>query len=259
VVKSNGKIALLDFGSVGYIDDRMRDKIRLFYFSISRENVSKATEIFLDICNVSESTISKGSLEQDFREFLDFQRLKRNGYQIDDGMNQTLIAVALKHGFAPPPMFILLERALLEVEDVTRELSPNFDFNSVLGPTLEEIIKDKVSHAADPIGAIQTAQDYKMLAAKGPKKVYSILEKIESDSLTVKVDPSVFEDFRRDIWRIMGIMGVSIIAMALLFLIMVARISFQIPVIQMSVTAVPIVLIWLISVWWIYRRWKGPK
>jgi len=224
----------------------------------ARTIIGRKPDLFI-YHHVSESTIAKGSLEQEFREFLDFQRLKRGGYPIDEGMNQNLISVALKHGFAPPPSFMLLERALLEVEDVTRELSPNFDFNSVIAPVLKEIIKEKASHATDPIGAIQTAQDYKMLATKGPKKVYSILEKIESDSLVIKVDPGVFEDFRMDIWRIMGIMVVSIIAMALLFLIMVVRISFQTPILHMSVTAVPIVLIWLISVWWIYRRWKGPR
>jgi ubiquinone biosynthesis protein len=259
LVQKSGKIALLDFGSVGYLDARMRDKIRLFYLSISTDDVSRATEIFLDICNVNESKLNRPAFEQDIREFLDFQRLQREGYQLEEGMNQRIVAVALKHGFAPPPSFILLERALLEAEGVARKLSAKFDLNQMLKPILRDVIKEKISTAVDPIGAMQTAQEYRQLMRKGPKKAYSILEKLDAGELTIKVETEFVEDLRRDLWKLFGILGVSIIAMLLLFMITVTGITLETPILNLSITAIPIVLIWLIAVWWIYRRWKGPK
>jgi len=259
LVQSGGKIALLDFGSIGYLDDKTRDKIRLFYLYIARENVSSAVEIFLDICLVSEVKINRAALEQDFREFLDYQRLQREGQKIDEGMNQKLVAIALKHGFIPPPQFILLERALLEAEGVARELSANFDINQMLIPILDEVIQDKISTAVDPIRTMQTAQEYRELMRRGPKKVNSILEKLDSGTLTVKVDTSFVKDLRLDMWRMFLIFGISIIALGLLFFITLGGISFKTPIFHISLTVFPIIIIWLFSVWWIYRRWEGPR
>jgi ubiquinone biosynthesis protein len=259
MVQSGCKIALLDFGSIGFLDEKMRNKIRLFYLFIAKENVSRATEIFLDICQVSESKINRPALEQDLKEFLDYQRLLRKGHQIKDGMNQRIVSVALKHGFAPPPPFILLERALLEVEGVARKLSPKFDLNEMLRPILGDMLKEKLTTEMDPLGAIQTAQEYKELMRKGPKKVLSILDKLDSGDLVVKMDSTLVDDIRQDMWRIVLIMGVTIIAMALLLMVAVAGITIKTPVFGMSVTAIPILILWLVAIWWIYRRWRGPR
>ncbi len=251
LVQSGGKIAFLDFGSIGYLDTRTRDKIRLFYLYIAKENVSSAVEIFLDICQISETKVNRSALEQDFREFLDYQQLQRIGHKIDDGMNQKLVSIALKHGFMPPPQFILLERALLEAEGVCRGLSANFDIN--------QMIQDKVSTSIDPIRAIQTASEYRELMRRGPKKVHSILEKLDSGTLTVKVDTSFVKDLRLDIWRMFLIFGISIIALGLVFFVTMGGITFKTPIFHISLTIIPIIIIWLVSVWWIYRRWKGPR
>jgi ubiquinone biosynthesis protein len=259
LIQRTGRIAFLDFGSIGYLDSTMRDKIRLFYFSVAAENVSRAAEIFVDICEVSESRLNRPALEQDLREFLDFQKLHRKGVKLTDGMNQKLVSVALKHGFAPPTQFILLERALLEAEAVCCRLSTSFDLNSMLKPILGEVIKDKISSAVDPVGAIQTATEYRQLMQKGPKRLYSILKKLDSGTLTVKMDTELVDEIRKDMWRIVLIMGVSIIAMALLFMITIAGLSLETPVFGMSITAFPIIILWMLSIWWIYRRWRGPR
>ena len=259
LVQKGGRIALLDFGSVGYIDDVMRDKIRLFYFSMAKNNVTKATEIFLDICGVSEVNINRPALEQDFSEFLDYQKLHREGVQIDTGMNQKLISISIKHGFAPPPAFILLERALLEAEGVARNLTPDFDLDQMLLPLLGEVIEDKMSAVTDPIATIQTAQEYKQLVQKGPRKINSILEQLDSGNIVVKVDSEDIKNIRLDLWRIFGLSAVSIAAMVFLFLIAIMGFSLKTPFFNLSITVLPILLIWLVCVWWILRKWKGPR
>jgi ubiquinone biosynthesis protein len=258
-VQSGGRIALLDFGSIGYLDDKTRDKIRLFYFYLARENVSGAVEIFLDICQISEIKINRPALEQDIREFFDYQRLQRGGKKIDKGMNQKLVSIALKHGFMPPPQFILLERALLEAEGVCRELMVNFDINQMLMPILNEVIQEKVSKTVDPIRTIQTAQEYRELLRHGPKKVQSILEKMDSGTLTINVDTSFLKETRIDIWRMFLILIISIIALELQFLIIVGGMSFKTPIFNISLTIIPIFIIWFVSAWWVYLHWKGPR
>ncbi|UCH88899.1 MAG: AarF/ABC1/UbiB kinase family protein [Thermoplasmata archaeon] len=259
MVQAGGNIALLDFGSVGYIDGRMRDKVRLFYFSISKEHVEKATELFLEICKVSESAVNRPALEQDFREFLDFQKLRRQGVPITPGMNQNIVSIALKHNFAPPTTFILLERALLEADGVARALSANFDINEMLRPILGDVIKEKIDEALDPIAALQRAQEYRELMRKGPKKVSSVLDKLDSGELVIKMETDIASEIRTDLWRIVGVMGVSIMAMTLLIMITITGITLEIPIINLSLTTVPIIILWIIALWWIMRRWKGPR
>jgi ubiquinone biosynthesis protein len=259
LVHSDGRIIFLDFGSVGYLDARMRDRIRLFYLSMMKEDASRAAEILLEICEANESKVNRPALEQDLQELLEYQRLLREGHELDEGMNQRLVFVALKHGFAPPVQFILLERALLEAESVCRTISPGFKFDSMLLPLLGELVREKARTAVDPLGALQTAQEYRELVQKGPKRAYSILKKLDSGELVVKTDASFMNDIRTDLWRITLILSATLMAMTLLLMIALVGRTFEIPLLGVSLTAGPIVAIWLISVWWIYRRWKGPR
>jgi len=258
LVQKTGKIALLDFGSVGYIDAKMRDKIRLFYFSISRENVTKAVELFLDICAVSEKKLNLPALEQDFREFLDYQKLVREGRKVSEGMNQRLISIALKHEFAPPTPFILLERALLLAEGVCRSLAADFDFNQMLMPVLGDVIRDKTEEALDPVGALQTAQAVRELRREGPKKIMDVLDKLDAGEIVIKAEVPALNELRRDVWRIMGVVALSIVAMILLFMVTYMGISLNTPFLNVSIPSASIVIIWLVGVWFVMRRWKGP-
>ncbi len=258
-VLTKGRIALLDYGSIGYLDNKMRDKIRLFYFSIAQKNVSKAAEIFLDICKVPESSVNRPAFEQDFREFLDYQGLLKAGYEIAEGMNQRLVSIALKHGFAPPTEFILLERSLLETEGVCRKLTKNFDINQMLMPILSDVIKEKASDVMDPIGAIQSAQSYRELMQKAPKKMVSILEKLDSGNIMVQVDASLLENLRRDFWRMYMITGISVLALVLLFMVSFMGFNLKIPFLHISISSLSIIVIWFIVIWWLYRRWRGPR
>ncbi len=170
-----------------------------------------------------------------------------------------MVSIALKHDFAPPAQFILLERALMEVEGVARAISPDFDLNEMLLPIIGEVVKDKTESVLDPIRALQTAQDYRTLVQKGPKKAYSVLEKLDSGTLVVGIDPEFIKIMRRDMWRIVWMSGVSVAAMLILFFIVVGGVSFKLPILSLSVSAAPVLIFWLIGIWWIYRKWKGPR
>ncbi len=129
----------------------------------------------------------------------------------------------------------------------------------MLLPILGELIQDKVSEALDPIAAIRTAQDYRELARKGPRRVSSILRKLDAGELEVKVDREMVRELRRDMWRITLTLSVTIMAAALLFVVAFMGMSLETPLFGISVTAGPIVLVWAVAVWYLYRRYEGPR
>jgi ubiquinone biosynthesis protein len=258
-VLKGGRVAFLDFGAVGYLDGRMKDRFRLFYLSVAREDIARAADILVEVCDADEAGLNRPALEQDLREFFDYQRLRREGHELQEGMNRKLASVALKHGFAPPAQFVTLERALLESEEVCRALSPDFDINKMLMPILGELIRDKVSEALDPIAAIRTAQDYRELARKGPRRVSSILRKLDAGELEVKVDQDMVRELRRDMWRITLTLSVTIMAAALLFVVAFMGMSLETPLLGISVIAGPIVVVRAVAVWYLYRRYEGPR
>jgi hypothetical protein len=47
--------------------------------------------------------------------------------------------------------------------------------------------------------------------------------------------------------------------MILLFMVTYMGISLETPILQVSVPSVFIVVIWLVGVWYIMRRWEGPR
>jgi ubiquinone biosynthesis protein len=119
VMKGN-RVCFLDFGAIGYMNDDTRDQVSTFYISLIQENVKKAAEAFVDMSGGQVKDVDFQRLEWDLRDFVDYSMMKKDDVPIADGMNQRMVDIALKHNLMLPSSFFLFERALMQVEGVSR-------------------------------------------------------------------------------------------------------------------------------------------
>ena len=82
--------------------------------------------------------------------------------------------------------------------------------------------------------------------------------KIGRGELKVKVDTEFIDNLRNDIWKMFWIYGISVVSLVLMFLLTYTGLSLKTPVLNISITVLTVLIIWLALVWWIYKRWKGP-
>jgi ubiquinone biosynthesis protein len=253
VLKGN-RICFLDFGAIGYLDTETKELVGTFYIMLIRKEVGRAAQALLELSRTPENKVDVQRLEWDLRDFVDYNLLRKANVPIDKGTNQRLVTIAMRHNIMLPSSFVLLERALMQIEGVCRDLNPNFDIVEAAQENLLPTLRERYKIKPDPLLAVETLHDYKKFVNTFPKRVDKVLEKLENDDLTIKIDRAFMEDLVSYRKKTNLILVVSIIAAVLIFYITYTGQTINLLFPQLTLTVVSILIIWLFAVILIYRR-----
>jgi ubiquinone biosynthesis protein len=253
VLKGN-KVAFLDFGAIGYMNDETREQVSTFYISLIKKDVKQAAEAFVEMSKGNKSEIDLQRLEWDLRDFVDYSMMRKEKVDIAQGMNQRMVDVALNHNLMLPSSFFLFERALAQVEGVCRELYPPFDIVEVAQANIIPLLRKRYQLRPDPIQVLETAREYRKFMHALPKRADKILKKLEGDELKIKVDQTIFKDLKSYIRKIGLILSVSIIAASVILYMAISDDVIRVNFLPISFSVLSVVLLWLLSIILIYRR-----
>jgi ubiquinone biosynthesis protein len=253
-VLKDGRVCFLDFGAIGYLDREMRDKVSLFYMSLVREETGKAARVLLELSGAPAGKVDMRALEWDLRDFLDFTLLKKDKIEMARGMNQRIITIAMKHGVMLPSSFVLLERALAQIEGACRALYPAFDVMELAQKNLGMMLEARYAPSLDPLQAVETAREYRGLMRELPGRLDKVLRRVEAGDFTVKVDGSLFDEMKVNIRRMGKILAVTVMAAALILYIGWEGPSFQLQFVHLTIGVSGVFLAWLIAVVYIGKR-----
>ncbi len=249
-----GGVCLLDFGAIGYLDDRARERTTDLYMSLVRKDPVGVARALVELSEVPRGKVDMPRLEWDVRDFVDHMSLVRGGAGIAKGMNQRLVDVAMRNGVAPPTSFVLLERALLQVEGVCRTLDPAFDVIRLAEESLPTLVRERLRPRREPLQAVATARDYAELLRELPGRLDRLLTRLDAGELTIKAEVAVLEDIRRQVRRVGLMLVASLVAIALVFYITWAGTVVDIPDLGVKVSVPLILVLWVIALVAIWRR-----
>jgi ubiquinone biosynthesis protein len=253
IMKGN-RVCFLDFGAIGYMDDDTRDLVGTFYLALITENTKKAAQSLIQLSGTAESAVNFQRLEWDLRDLLDYNILQRAKVPVDSGANQRIIDVAMKHGVMLPSSFVLFERAMAQVDGVCRALNPGFDIVEIAKKNIMPVLRERYQMKPEPLETLEAAREYRKFMGMLPKKADAVLRKLESGELSVKIDSEPMDNLRRQIRKTGYILALTIILATLMINIAISGKSIDIDPIPVSLSAVSIVVIWIIAVFFIHRR-----
>ncbi len=251
-VLRDGRICFLDFGAVGWLDQESRSRVAAFYVALVQRDVARAAEALAVLAGTDEVNLS--NLEADLLDFLDFMELRRQHKNLPVGGNQRIVAIATAHGVSLPPTFVLLERALGQVEGVCRDLDPAFDIVSVAQTSILQVVKSQYLQRPKLLDLVEASADYRRLAREAPRRILRVLDDVEHGRLKVIVDTSFVDDLRRQVWRMALIVSVSIVMAALIYTATLTQSTVQVPLLGARVGVFAVLAVWVALVVLIYRR-----
>ena len=137
-ILNNSVICYLDFGMMGRIDLRTRDKFADLIAGIAQRNEQKATEAFLAL-TAWEKAPERTELEKNMVELMD-RHLYRPLKDVKLGkFIHQLLEIATAHRLRIAPDLFLMLKALSSVESLGRILDPDFDMISHAAPFVRRI------------------------------------------------------------------------------------------------------------------------
>src|SRR5215207_7128748 len=124
LVDTTGFLGLLDFGSVGRLDDGSREAMAMLLLAIERDSSLTAADALLELLDAPADELDERSLE---REIGQLMTRFRAGISRQPELFGQLFRLVSRHGFAVPPQIAAAFRTLAELENTLRRLDPELD------------------------------------------------------------------------------------------------------------------------------------
>ena len=195
LVLDDGRVGLLDFGSVGRVDASLRDALQRLLLAVDRGDPLGTTDALLELVPRPDA-VDEQRLERDLGRLI--TRHVGSASPSSVRMFGDLFRIVADHGLSIPPELAAVFRALGTIEGTIEGLAPGFDFvteaRALAGAYVTEQVRpDTVRHAVgDELVALLP------ILRRLPRRVERIANAVEHGRLGVNV--RLFADERdRDV------------------------------------------------------------
>jgi ubiquinone biosynthesis protein len=188
---ADGRLGLLDFGSVGRIDAGLRAALQRLLLALDRGDPASLADALLDVVERPEE-LDEARLERTLGRFA--ARHVAPGITPDVRMFTDLFRIVAEHGLAIPPEIAAVFRSLATMEGTLTQLDPGFDIVAgarrfASGQLAERLGPEELRRAAvDELAALLP------MLRRLPRRVDRIGQALETGRLSVNVrllaDPS---------------------------------------------------------------------
>ena len=215
----DGRIGLMDFGIVGRVSPELREIIANTLLALLSKDFDKLTDQYIELGLVSEEMdagIFRKEFRADLQDFLEplygltLKELNFSEY-ID-----TVTHLALKHSMKIPSDLLLINKAMLIVENFARELDPDFDFISAAEPYAATLMKKRMSPGRIYTKTLRNIEEIGDFALLFPKQMKQIIRKIVRDDIHIKMTHIGLDRLIRDMDRSSNRIAFSMVISAIL-------------------------------------------
>ena len=181
------RLALIDLGMVARIPPGMQDKLLQLLLAVSDDRPDDALKLLLRLAQRGEDA-DEAAFQRDVTEIVgQHQEVTLQQPQVGRVMLMLLTAGA-KHGFRLPPELMIVGKTLLNLDEIGRTLSPDFDPNAATRRHAGEIVQQKMAGDLSISSLFSAAVDMKNFVQKLPGRVNRILDRVADNDLKLRVD-----------------------------------------------------------------------
>ncbi|HEY2082852.1 MAG TPA: AarF/UbiB family protein [Verrucomicrobiae bacterium] len=219
---SDRKIALIDLGMVGYTTPAMQESLLKLLLAVSEGDSDEAADIAIRISSTT-TDFDEAQFRHKIGQLVAEQLSGSTLGQMDLG--RTLLEVsrsAADTGLFVPIELTLLGKTLLQLDEVGRALSPDFDPNESVRRNAANILNRRVKSTLTEGKLFSSLLETKQFIGALPSRLNKILDAVGNAELNVNVKPSetnfLIESFQKVANRITTglILAALIIGAALL-------------------------------------------
>src|SRR5512137_1827637 len=181
-VLRDGRLGLVDFGIMGRVTEENMEHFANVLIALAGHDYDALARQYVNLGFVSEDSVDIDQFKRDLKE--DLAELLEPYYgmtirQIDFGTYVERVTHILhRHKLKIPQNLYLMDKALLTLEGILKQLDPGFDYFAAARPYVEELVKRK----RHPRQLLRTAQKNLIalsdMANNFPRQLRSVVGKV---------------------------------------------------------------------------------
>lgn len=215
----DGRIGFMDFGIVGRVTAEMRETMANTFLALIHKDFDRLIEQYIELGLVPEHIdfdVFRREFKSDLADFLEpLYGITLKDLNFAEYMD-TVTRLAIKHKLKVPSDLILVNKAMLILENLGRELDPEFDFIAAAEPYATKILGERIRPAKLYERARKNVMEVSDFFLLFPKQMKQIIRKVLKDDIHIKMTHIGLEKLIRDMDRSSNRISFSMIISAIL-------------------------------------------
>ncbi|MCM3871983.1 MAG: AarF/ABC1/UbiB kinase family protein [Pyrinomonadaceae bacterium] len=212
-IEPDGTIALIDFGMVGVLDERVQEHLADLLININHQDAEGLVDVFLYL-GVSGKHVARDLLRRDIEHLLStYWGLPLNELRISAVLSD-VFAVMRRHQLHLPSNLALLLKTVVMIEGLGLNLDPEFHLTSALEPYADRLVMRKYSPTKLVRNLGRASLDLARLGAEMPQHLRRIVSAAENGNLQIGMRPEGFDPVIRRVERIANRIVLGVLAAA---------------------------------------------
>ncbi len=204
LVMPSGAIAFVDFGIVGWVPDEIKVTMADTFLALIRKDFDGIIDQYIALGIVPDHTdieTFRREFKSDLVDFLE-PLLDITLQELDFALAlDTLTHLAIKHNLRVPSELLLIDKAMLILESIGRQLDPKFNFIAAAEPFADKLIQRRISPSRFCKTAKENIWEFSDFVSMFPRQMKQIIKKILKDDIHVKMYHVNLPEFTKDIDR----------------------------------------------------------
>jgi ubiquinone biosynthesis protein len=187
MVMPDGKLALLDAGMVGRIDEGVQKQIADILMAAADRDSQRLTDAVLRVCGTPDN-LDRNSLANDLTELFELYGTQTVGNMNVTGALDTITSILHEHKLILPGNISMLIKCLIELEGTSTLLNPNFNLAELLEPWRRRFIRHQFSPRTHLKELRRLYSDWERTAEAVPKAINTVIDRIDKRKFSINLE-----------------------------------------------------------------------
>jgi ubiquinone biosynthesis protein len=215
----DGNIGFMDFGIVGRVSPELRESMANTFLALIHRDFDRLIDQYIDLGLIPEHVdldMFRKGFKEDLADFLEpLYGLTLKEINFSEYL-ETVTALAVKHNMKIPSDLLLMNKAMLILENIGVQLDPDFDFIAASEPYASKLVRSRVSPSKMYEYTKKNALNISDLITLFPKQLKQLMRKLISDEFHMKMTHIGLEKFILDMDRSTNRIAFSMIISSML-------------------------------------------
>jgi ubiquinone biosynthesis protein len=210
-IEPDGRIAILDYGMVGELDERTRERLAGLLVAFARRDPDTVTAAILEI-GVARGRVEPAALSADVTALLDrYEGLSLGEIKIGAVVGDVL-EIFRRHHLVLPRELALVLKTIVMMEGMGAHLDPDFQLAEVMGPYAQRLMARHLDPTAIALNVAKAGLEAARLSVELPDRVRRLLDELEGGGLRAQdLQPLVVRLERASARLVVGVIAAAVI------------------------------------------------
>jgi ubiquinone biosynthesis protein len=219
-VLPDGRLGLVDFGIMGRVTEENIELFANIFVALAEHNYDALVRQYVNLGFVSEESLNIDKFEREMKE--DLAELLEPYYgmqvkQIDFGAYIDRVThILLRHKLRQPSNLYLMDKALITLEGLLKQLDPSFNYFEAAQPYVAELVRRR----RNPLRAAQAIRknvaDFADVVTQLPRQMKATYRKFMQGDLKVNIHHEGLTQLIKDLDKSSNRLSFSIITAAII-------------------------------------------